>query len=161
MTKGDTEFAYPIGTCTVPVINRDFTLKLNNGGNPFSFSGPISGSGKVEIYAGGPNAPLMLDGKAPNTMQGTWPVKSGTRCARQATRHRCDGRHDHRRAATAISCGKASNQLDDAATVQLLGSEKSGASLNLNGFSDTIAGLTMATGAKVLTNGRRRCRFVN
>ena len=34
VTRGDTEFAYPIGACAVPVINRDFTLKLDNGGNP-------------------------------------------------------------------------------------------------------------------------------
>src|SRR5262249_37454647 len=77
VTKGDTDFTYPIGACTVPVINRGFTLKLNNGGNPCNYSGPFSGSGKVEIYAGGPNAPLTLDGKAPNTMQGTWLIKTG------------------------------------------------------------------------------------
>ena len=32
MVRGDTEFAYPIGECVFPVINKDFTLKLNNGG---------------------------------------------------------------------------------------------------------------------------------
>ncbi len=31
----------------------------------------------MEIYAGGQNAPLTLDGKSPNTMQGTWIVKAG------------------------------------------------------------------------------------
>ncbi len=46
-----------------------------------------------------------------------------------------------------------SNQLDDAAELQLVGSDKAGASLNLNGFSDTIARLTLAAGAKVLTSG--------
>src|SRR5262249_40856531 len=46
--RGDTEFTSPIGVCTFPVINRDFTLKLNTGGKPCNYSGPISGSGKVE-----------------------------------------------------------------------------------------------------------------
>ena len=64
--------------CSVPVINRDFTLTLNNGGiAPSAYSGPISGSGKVEINADGQNAFLTLDGKEPNTMQGTWLVKAG------------------------------------------------------------------------------------
>ena len=76
-TKGDTEFAYPIGTCTAPVINRGHTLKLNNGGNAFTFGGPISGTGRAEVFAGGPNAPLVLDGKEANSMKGTWAVKSG------------------------------------------------------------------------------------
>ena len=77
VTKGDTEFAYPIGTVSTPVINRGFTLKLGNGGKAFAFSGPISGTGRVEIYAGGPNGPLTLDGKAANTMTGTWSIKTG------------------------------------------------------------------------------------
>ena len=127
-------------------------MKLNNGRNPFSFSGPIIGSGKVEIQAGGPHAPLVLDGKTPNTMQGTWSIKTGSVVlAKQAGIDAMSG---------AIIVGgnsdlmwQGSNQLGDSATVQLLGSDKSGASLNLNGFSETIAGLTMATGAKVLTNG--------
>ena len=155
VTKGDTEFAYPIGACTVPVINRDFTLKLNNGGNPCSYSGPISGSGKVEIYAGGPNAPLTLDGKAPNTMQGTWLVKAGRLVlAKQPGVDAIGG--------TIIVAGQGdhngllwngSNQVNDAAHIQLLSSDKGSASLNLNGFSDTIGRLTLAAGTKVLTSG--------
>src|SRR5206468_3820893 len=68
---------YPIGTFAAPVINRGHTLKLNNGGNPFNLSGPISGTGTVEVHAGGANAPLTLDGKDANTMKGVWAVKSG------------------------------------------------------------------------------------
>ena len=153
VTRGDTEFAYPIGACTVPVINRDFTLKLNNGGNPCTYSGPISGSGKVEIDAKGHDAPLTLDGKAANTMQGTWLVKARPRRPRQAARRRRPGRHDHRRPADADLLWNASNQINDAAQVQLLSSDKGGASLNLNGFSDTIDRLTLAAGTKVFTGG--------
>src|SRR5262249_14697050 len=76
--EADTEFAHPLGSCSTPVINRGFTLKLNSGGQPCSFSGPISGSGRVELHAGGRDAPLVLDGKAANTLSGTWSVKAGT-----------------------------------------------------------------------------------
>ena len=87
VTRADTELAHPIGACTAPIINRDFTLKLNSGGNPCNLSGPISGSGQVEIYAGGPHAPVTLDGQAPNTMQGTLARQGRPRRARQANRH--------------------------------------------------------------------------
>jgi Glycosyl hydrolase family 20, catalytic domain/Glycosyl hydrolase family 20, domain 2 len=155
VTKGDTEFAYPIGACTIPVINRDFILKLNNGGKPYSYSGPISGSGKAEVYAGDPKAPLTLDGKAPNTMQGTWLVNAGRLVlAKQPGVDALGG--------TIIVAGQGnnngllwngSNQVNDAAHIELLSSDKGSASLNLNGFSDTIGRLTMAAGTKVLTSG--------
>ena len=155
VTKGDTEFAYPIGTFSAPVINRDFTLKLNNGGNPFSFSGPISGSGKVEIHAGGQNAPLVLDGKAANTMLGTWSIEAGhVVLAKESGVDAMGGTivvgggSDH-----VALVWNGSNQINDAAHIQLLGSDKGGASLNLNGFSDTIAKLSLAAGTKVLTDG--------
>jgi Glycosyl hydrolase family 20, catalytic domain/Glycosyl hydrolase family 20, domain 2 len=152
VTKGDTEFAYPIGPGMVPVINRDFTLKLNNGGNPFSYSGPISGSGKVEIYAGGPNAALTLDGKAANTMQGTWLVKAGRLVLAKPPGVEAVG-------GTIIVAGQGnllwngSNQVNAAAHIQLLSSDKASSSLNLNGFSDAIDRLTLAAGTKVLTGG--------
>src|SRR5262249_20568720 len=76
-TKADVEFAYPIGDCSFPIINRGHTLKFNNGGNPCAISGAISGTGSVEIHAGGPNAPLTLSGKSANTFSGTWAIKSG------------------------------------------------------------------------------------
>jgi hexosaminidase len=155
VTGGDTEFAYPIGACTVPVINRNFTLKLDNGGNPYGYSGPISGTGKVEIFAGGQHAPLTLDGDAPNTMKGTWAVKAGRLVlAKQPGVDALGG--------TIVVAGggehnglfwNGSNQVNDAAHVQLLSSDKGSASLNLNGFSDTIDRLTMAAGTKVLTGG--------
>jgi hypothetical protein len=46
-----------------------------------------------------------------------------------------------------------SNQVNDAAHIQLLSSVKGTSSLNLNGFSDTIGCLTLAAGTKVLTSG--------
>jgi hexosaminidase len=155
VTKGDTEFAYPIGICTSPVINRDFTLKLQSGGKPCRFSGPISGSGKVEICAGGQNAELVLDGKVDNTMKGTWSIKAGrVVLAKEPGVDALAGTiivGGHREQAALVWNG--SSQLSDTADLQLLDSDKGGASLNLNGFSDTIAHLTLAGGTRVLTDG--------
>jgi hypothetical protein len=155
VVKGDTEFGYPINLCSVPVINRDFTLKLNSGGDPCNYSGPISGSGRVEVFAGGPGAPLTLDGTAANTLRGTWHVKAGRVVLAKQTGVDALG-------GTIIVAGSGehngllwgrNDQVNDAAHIQLLSSETSGACLNLNGFSDAIARLTVAAGAKVLTNG--------
>jgi hypothetical protein len=83
LLKGDATFAYPMDSCEVPIINKGFTLALNSGGgNPCSYSGPISGTGTVEIHMGAHDSrfrdsPMVLSGKAPNTLKGTWRVKSG------------------------------------------------------------------------------------
>jgi hypothetical protein len=155
VTKGDTEFAYPVGACTVPVINRDCTLKLDNGGNPYSYAGPISGSGKVEIHAAGQHAPLTLDGDAPNTMKGTWLVQAGRLVLAKPPGVDAVG-------GTVIVAGRGdhngllwngNNQVNDSAHVELRISDKGSASLNLNGFSDTFDRLTVAAGTKVLTDG--------
>jgi hexosaminidase len=156
VTRGDTEFAYPIGACASPLINRGFTLKFNNGGNPFSLSGLISGTGKVEIYAA-KNAPLTLDGKTANTMAGTWSIKSGqVVLAKEGGANALGG--------TIIVGGigdenslvlGGNNQIDSAASLQLAGSEKGSAFFNLNGFNSTISSLTLAPGTKVLTDGAR------
>jgi hypothetical protein len=153
VTKGDAEFAYPIGACATPVINRDFTLKLNNGGNAYNYSGPISGTGKVELYAGGPNAPLVLDGKLPNTLQGTWIVRSGRVVL--AKEPGVDGL-----GGTIFVGGQseqdclvwnAANQINDSAQITLLSSAKGSASLVLNGFSETVDRLEITDGGKVQT----------
>ncbi len=84
----------------------------------------------MEIHAGGPNAPLVLDGKAANTMQGTWSVKAGrVVLAKEPGADALGG--------TIIVGGgtsdqdslvwNGSDQLDDAASVQLLSSAKGGA----------------------------------
>ena len=130
MTKGDTEFAYPIGACTVPVINRDFTLKLNNGGNACSYSGPDLRHGQGgDSTPAARDAPLVLDGKAPNTMQGTWAVKAGrVVLAKQPGVDAMGGTIvvGGQGDTTGLS-GTRSDQLNDAADVQLLSSDKGGA----------------------------------
>jgi hexosaminidase len=150
VTKGDTELSYPIGTCAFPIINRDHSLKLNNGGNAFNFSAPISGTGKVELYAGGANAPLTLDGKGANTLTGTWSIKSGH--VALAKEPGVDAMGSTIVVDSGSLAWNASDQINDAAKVQLQG----GGSLNLNGFNDTLASLTLVSGAKVLTSGPQR-----
>lgn len=51
---GETKFAYPVGACAFAIMVGEHVLKVGNGGNPFNVSGPISGTGKVEIR--GPRA---------------------------------------------------------------------------------------------------------
>ncbi|HEY3787891.1 MAG TPA: family 20 glycosylhydrolase, partial [Urbifossiella sp.] len=148
VTKADTEFAYPVGACTFPVINRGHTIKLNNGGNAFTFSGPITGSGTIEIHAGGANAPLNIDGKAANTMKGIWSVKSGrVLLAKEPGVDALGG---------TIVVGEnsslvwnAGHQIHDAAEVRLHGA----ASLHLNGHSEAFASLSLEAKSRVYTGG--------
>jgi hexosaminidase len=153
--KGDTVFGYPIGACTIPVMNRGFTLTIDNGGNPCSWTGPLSGLGKVQVYARGAHAPLTLDGQEPNTMRGTWLVKTGRLVLAKKPGVDAiggiiiiagDGPHNE-------LFWNAPDQVNHAATIELLSSAKGAAALNLNGCSDRIARLTLATGTKVLTTG--------
>jgi hypothetical protein len=148
---GDAEFAYPIADFAAPIINRGYRLTLNNGGNGCSFRGPISGTGTVEIHAGGPDTPLRLEGKSANTMQGTWAIKSGSVVlSKEQGAEALGGR-------VVVGGGKApasliwngNNQVAKDARMQMLAS----ASLNLNGFHDSIAHLTLEQGSKILTDG--------
>ncbi|HMF17605.1 MAG TPA: family 20 glycosylhydrolase [Gemmataceae bacterium] len=157
--KADTTFAYPITNCAIPVINKGFTLSLNSGGgNPCSYSGPITGTGNVEIHMGGRDgrfrdSAMVLNGKAANTIKGTWHVKAGRLVLAKAPGVQAIG-------GTIIVGGQGDNdgvvwnnsdQVEDSAGIRLLNSTKGGAYLDLNGFSETIGSLTMDPGTRVLT----------
>ena len=88
-------------------------------------------------------------------MRGTWLVKSGRLVLAKLPGVDAIG-------GTIIVSGQGddagllwngSDQVNDAAHIQLLSSDKGDSSLNLNGFSETIDRLTLAAGTKVLTNG--------
>ncbi len=158
---GDTTFAYPMNDCWVPAINKGFTLVLNSGGgNPCSYSGPITGTGKVEVHMGARDgrfrdAAMVLSGKAPNTIEGTWLVKAGRLVLAKEAGVRAIG-------GTIVVGGQGdndclfwnnNNQVEDSASIRLLNSAKGGAYLNLNGFSETIGSLTMDARTRVLTDG--------
>jgi hypothetical protein len=157
--KGDTTFSGPITICEVPVTNQGFTLTLS-AGDSCSYSGPITGAGNVEIRTGSADgkrrdAALTLTGKAPNTIKGTWFVKTGRLVLAKPAGVQAvggtivvGGQSDH-----AGIVWNNSDQIDDSASIRLLNSPKGGAHLDLNGFSETIDSLTMDDQTRVLTDG--------
>jgi hypothetical protein len=150
--RGDTEFAYPIGECAIPVINKGFTLKLNNGGNPCSYSGPISGKGHVELHAGGPQSPLVLSGPMPNSLDGEWQIfghvtlskPSGASSLAGTIALGGKGRQD-------ALLWNASEQIDDKARVKVSGSKSGAGRLVLSGHQEQIGRLELESGAKLET----------
>ncbi len=157
--RGDATFAPPMSDCDVPVINKGFTLSLRGGAGPCRYSGPISGTGKVEVQpearlgANG-DATLTLIGKAPNTIQGAWVVSGRLVLAKEPGVPAIGG---------TITVGGRSDrdglvwsnhrQIGAPATIRLLNSAKGGAHLNLNGFQDTIDSLTLDAQTRILTQG--------
>jgi hypothetical protein len=150
--RGDTEFRDLKGSCAVPVLDRGFTLKLQTAGRPCAYGGPISGSGAVEIEAGGPAAPLTFDGPAPNTLQGTWHVKRGRVVLAKPPGIAALG------GTIVVSGDVPGTGLAWAAPWQFAAGarvELRSSGLDLHGFSDTIDRLTLTNGAEVRTgNGR-------
>jgi hypothetical protein len=133
--KADTTFAYPITNCAIPVMNKGFTLSLNSGGgNPCSYSGPITGTGNVEIHMGARDgrfrdSAMVLNGKAANTIKGTWHVKAGRLVLAKEPGVQAIG-------GTIIVGGQGDNdgivwnnnhQIEDSADIRLLNSPKGGA----------------------------------
>lgn len=161
LLKGDATFTYPMDNCAIPVINKGFALSLNSGGgNPCGYSGPITGTGTVAIHMGTADskfrdAAMVLSGKEPNTLKGTWLVKAGRLAlAKEAGVTAIGG--------DIIVGGQGDNdcivwrnhnQVDDSANIHLLNSPRGGAFLDLNGFSETVASLTMDDQTRILTNG--------
>jgi hypothetical protein len=161
--KGDMAFQWAPPAGPNPVINKGFTLTFDSGGgNAMGYNGPISGTGKVQVSMGGAdgnfrNSPMVLGGKEPNTMQGVWLVKCGRMTlAKDAGVDAAGG--------TIIVGGQGDNdclywansdQLNDAAVVELLDSHKGGATLNLNGCADRFASLKMAPHTKIVTDDQK------
>lgn len=151
----DAQLAEPIGTCAIPIINRGFTLKVQTGGQPCTFSGPISGSGTIELHAGGAHAPLTLAGKTANSFRGNWSLKSGRLVlAKEPGVDALGGtiRVGGHGAEDALAWS-ANDQVGDDSDLWVLGSPAGAASLELNGFRDTMGSLTLAPGAQIRTDG--------
>jgi Glycosyl hydrolase family 20, catalytic domain/Glycosyl hydrolase family 20, domain 2 len=160
---GDTTFQWANAACLNPVINKGFTLTFDSGGgNASGYKGPISGTGMVVIHQGVADggfrdSPMVLGGKEPNLLTGTWQVKCGRlTLAKDAGVDAAGG--------TIVVGGQGDNdclywanndQLNDAAVVELLDSPKGGATLKLNGFSDRIASLKLAPHTKIVTDDQQ------
>lgn len=150
--RGDTQFTYPIGACATPVINRGFTLKLNNGGNPYSYSGPLSGEGQVGLRAGGQQAPLALDGSLPNTLAGSWQVAGHVLLnktpgvAALGGEIKVGGKEEQ-----GVLVWNADDQIDDGAQLEIHSTKDAASSLSLNGRNERFARLTVHRGGKIDT----------
>lgn len=158
---GDTTFAFPKNSCEIRAINKGFTLALHSGGgNPCTYSGPITGTGNVEVQIGArdgkfKDAALVLNGKEPNSIKGAWSVKAGRLVlAKEAGVQAIGG--------TILVGGRGnisgivwnnSNQVEDSASIRLLNSATGSAFLDLNGFSETVGSLTMDAQSTVRTDG--------
>lgn len=155
---GDTTFGYE--NSDIPVINKGSTLRFHSGGgNAFTFAGTLSGTGRIEIFMGSHtsfrDSPMILAGTEPNTFGGTTYVKSGRV---QLTKPQgVDAL-----AGTVIVGGQGDNdclfwnqgnQINDAASVELLDSPQGGARLNLNGCSEKFDSLKMAANTTIVTDG--------
>jgi hexosaminidase len=155
VVRGDTTFALPANDCATPVINHGFRLTLNGGGHGCRYGGSITGTGDVEINAGSGEAAIVLTGKAPNTIKGTWRVKAGRLVLAKEPGVRAVG-------GTIVVGGAGASggiiwnnhhQVDSAASIRLLNSPSGAAFLNLNGFSETVDSLTMDDRTRILTDG--------
>jgi len=119
-------------------------LWIERGGNPnFTLSGAITGDGLVTIEGCPSN--LSINGSTGNTYTGTTTMKSTATLAKSAGNALC-GTISVNNGVSLIWA--AANQISDLSAVTLV---QTGSTLNLAGFSDTIASLTLATGASVAT----------
>ena len=158
--KADTTLQWANAACLNPLINKGFTLIFSSGGgNAGGYCGPISGTGTVQVLQGGVDGgfrdtPLVLGGKEPNTMTGAWQVKCGRLTLAKDPGVDAVG-------GTIVVGGQGDNdclylanndQIQDAATVELLDSPKGGATLNLNGCTEKFASLKLAAHTKIVTD---------
>jgi hexosaminidase len=160
LLKGDTTFAQPLNDCAIPVINQGLTLTFQSGGSQSSYRGPISGRGTVVIGMGARDskfndAALVLSGKAPNTIKGTWLVKAGRLVlAKERGIQALDGSIVvGGQGASAGIVWNNSFQVGSSASIRVLKSAQGGAYLDLNGFSETVEELALEDGTTVRTDG--------
>jgi len=163
LLKGDTTFQATSAACLNPVINQGFTLTFNSGGgNAMGYNGPLSGTGTVQVCQGAADggfrdSPLVLAGKEPNTIKGSWQVKAGRLTLAKDPGVDAAG-------GTIVVGGQGDNdclywansdQLADTSAVELLDSPKGGATLNLNGCNEKIASLKMAPHTRIVTDDQK------
>jgi hexosaminidase len=157
--KGNTTFASPLNDCPAGVINKGFTLAFQGGGHAGNFSGPISGTGTVEIHMAArgsqaQGAALVLSGKAPNTIRGTWLVKAGRLVLAKDPGIPAIG-------GTIVVGGQDdcaiiwnnSFQVGRSSSIRVRKPVRGAAYLDLNGFHETVDHLALDDGTRVRTDG--------
>jgi hypothetical protein len=158
---GDTTIAYPSAGGDFDVRTNGFTLTLDSGnGNPFAYSGAVSGTGTVEFQMGPTStdyrdAPLVLSGPKPNTATGKFLVKKGrVQLEKPEGVDAISG--DVVVGGQGFNDGlfwKHGHQLKDSVNITLLDAGNSGAAyLHLNGCREAAAGLALTANNRVRTD---------
>jgi hypothetical protein len=159
---GDLSVGYPTSVWSVSVITNGHTFTLDSGdGNPLCYTGVISGTGNVRFrmgpsHTGFKDAPLQVAGDKPNTCTGKYYVQKG-----RVQLEKPDGVDA---IAGDVFVGgqgfndflywKHSNQIKDTASITMVDTPNNGGGyLNLNGCSETVAGLTIVPHTRVVTDG--------
>ncbi|MCX6876285.1 MAG: hypothetical protein NTW21_21130 [Verrucomicrobia bacterium] len=142
------------GGFSVPLNLNENTLQIaSGGGNPMNASGPIFGNGVVQVHAGGVGV-LYITGSVGNTYTGTSVLYSGPVSLGKSSGNALCGTLTVQNTPSGNFPGMgnviwtAADQISDTSDVSLV---TSGAWLNLAGFTDTIAGLSLAAGTYVAT----------
>ena len=148
--SADTTLQHGGSACLNPLFTNGFKLTLDSAAG--GYNGPISGAGSIQIGGDKPgDAALVLGGTQPNTMSGHWLVKSGRLTLAKP------GGIDAAAGTLTISAQATlawthSDQLNDAAAVELLESPAGAATLDLNGCNEKFAALKLAPHANILTD---------
>ena len=142
------------------VVTNGHTLVLDSGnGNAFALAGSVSGTGNIEFfmgpsYTGFKDAPLPITGDRPNTTTGKFLVRKGRVQLEKPAG--CDAI-----SGDVIVGGqgfndclfwKQSEQLKDSVHIALIDAGSNGAAyLDLNGWTETAASLTLTSKNRVKT----------
>lgn len=147
------------GRNSVSVINRGHHFSFHTGGgNALELTGSFRGTGRITV-AQGSGMPVTLAGKEPNTFSGAWRIEQGRLAlAKPAGVTALAGEISvggGKGGSNAISW-LAAHQLDDGAKVELLAGPAGAARLLLNGCDEKFGTLTMASAARIETDGNNK-----
>jgi hexosaminidase len=159
---GDTKFWFGTRDCDIDVETKGFALAFDSGdGNPFNYSGSISGTGDVFLrmgpsHTGYKDAPMRLIGSRPNTTTGKFHARKG-----RVQLERDEGVDAISGDLTVGGQGfndcvywKKSHQIKDSASITMIDAGNNGAAyLNLNGCQEKAAALALTPKNRVKTDG--------
>ncbi len=143
---GTTQTYYSSGGFSVPLILNGNSLIIDSAGNPTNVAGPISGDGMLTFQNGG-STPMQVSGSTGNTYTGPTIISSAQVSLEKSSGDALRGSITMTNAAAKMTW-TASDQINDGANLYL---NVSGASLDLEGFTDTINELHLITGTTVKT----------
>ena len=157
---GDAVFSRLGDSCSTSVIHSGGRLRIELGGSSSSYLGAITGSGSVEIHAGGPDPARMdsflnLAGDASNELSGSWNMVAGrVALAKSAGANALRGVIEvSGREGPAELVWQASDQIRDDAELRILQAPRGENRLKLNGFHEIASRLTIDEGGKIETDG--------